>query len=113
MCITLAPGTFLEVSDYRFAVSLPRISDILCAEQPIGGYPEDLDTTSIGLTVAQPEDHTVDSVMDDMLRYTTEDGIIMVKTPIPDTRNPAKPSSGRPTLTQSGHAQIPLSVSTS
>ena len=90
MCITLALGTFIKVSSRRFCDSLPRISDILCAEKPIG-YPEDLDTTAIGLTVTQPEEHVVDSVMDEMLQYTTEDGIIMVKMPIPGTRNAVKP----------------------
>ena len=41
-------------------------------------FPADLDTTSIGLTVTQPDDQVVHSVMDEMLRYMTEDGIIMV-----------------------------------
>jgi hypothetical protein len=60
-------------------------------EEPIcNEFPDDLDTTSIGLTVTQPEDHVVDSVMDEMLQYTTDDGITMVKTCAPDTV-PASP----------------------
>ncbi|KAH9972460.1 hypothetical protein BGW80DRAFT_1252735 [Lactifluus volemus] len=39
-------------------------------------FPADMDTTSIGLTVTHPDDdHVVHSVMDEMLQYTTEDGI--------------------------------------
>jgi hypothetical protein len=39
-----------------------------------------MDTTSIGLTVTHPDDdHVVHSVMDEMLQYTTEDGITTVK----------------------------------
>ncbi|KAI9455353.1 HAD-like domain-containing protein [Lactarius psammicola] len=38
-------------------------------------YPADLDTTSIGLMLTQPDDHVFDSVMDEMLQYTSEDGI--------------------------------------
>ncbi|KAH9083343.1 HAD-like domain-containing protein [Lactarius deliciosus] len=38
-------------------------------------FPPDLDTTSIGLMVTQPDDHVFDSVMDEMLQYTSEDGI--------------------------------------
>ncbi|KAH8996523.1 HAD-like domain-containing protein [Lactarius hatsudake] len=38
-------------------------------------YPSDLDTTSVGLMLTQPDDHVFDSVMDEMLQYTNEDGI--------------------------------------
>ena len=38
----------------------------------------DLDTTSVALMVTQPDDHVFDSVMDEMLQYTTSDGIMMV-----------------------------------
>lgn len=38
-------------------------------------YPSDMDTTSFGLVMAQPDDRVVDSVMDEMLRYTSQDGI--------------------------------------
>ncbi|KAI9455354.1 HAD-like domain-containing protein [Lactarius psammicola] len=38
-------------------------------------FPPDLDTTSIGLMITQPDDHVFDSVMDEMLQYTSEDGI--------------------------------------
>ncbi|KAA1473914.1 HAD-like protein [Dentipellis sp. KUC8613] len=39
-------------------------------------FPYDLDTTSIGLTVTQPGDETMDSVMNEMLQYRDEDSII-------------------------------------
>jgi len=51
------------------------------AEGPIfttDEYPSDLDTTSVGLILTQPEDHVFDSVMDEMLQYTSEDGIATV-----------------------------------
>ncbi|KAH9171964.1 HAD-like domain-containing protein [Lactarius sanguifluus] len=38
-------------------------------------YPYDLDTTSVGLMLTRPDDHVFDSVMDEMLQYTNEDGI--------------------------------------
>ena len=42
-------------------------------------FPPDLDTTSIGLVVTQPDDdHVFDSVMDEMLQYMTSDRITMV-----------------------------------
>ncbi|KAF8265532.1 hypothetical protein EI94DRAFT_317696 [Lactarius quietus] len=40
-------------------------------------FPPDLDTTSVGLMVTQPDDHVFDSVMDEMLHYTTSDNIMM------------------------------------
>ncbi|KAH9069727.1 HAD-like domain-containing protein [Lactarius deliciosus] len=40
-------------------------------------FPSDLDTTSVGLIVTQPDDHVFDSVMDEMLQYTTTDRIPM------------------------------------
>ncbi|KAF8265536.1 hypothetical protein EI94DRAFT_1804269 [Lactarius quietus] len=40
-------------------------------------YPSDMDTTSFGLMMTQPDDHVFDSVMDEMLRYTSQDGIQM------------------------------------
>jgi hypothetical protein len=51
------------------------------AEKPIlttDEYPSDMDTTSIGLMMTQPDDHVFNSVMDEMLRYTSQDGIQMV-----------------------------------
>lgn len=42
-------------------------------------FPEDLDTTSIGLMITQTDDHVVHSVLDEMLQCMTEDGINMVK----------------------------------
>ncbi|KAH9164229.1 Haloacid dehalogenase-like hydrolase-domain-containing protein, partial [Lactarius sanguifluus] len=40
-------------------------------------FPPDLDTTSVGLMVTQPDEHVFDSVMDEMLQYTTTDRILM------------------------------------
>ncbi|KAH9959682.1 hypothetical protein BC827DRAFT_1156239 [Russula dissimulans] len=40
-------------------------------------FPEDLDTTSIGLTVTQPDDHVVNSVLNEILHFVREDGITM------------------------------------
>ncbi|KAH9069725.1 hypothetical protein EDB83DRAFT_396449 [Lactarius deliciosus] len=40
-------------------------------------FPFDLDTTSVGLMVTQPDDHVFDSVMNEMLQYTTTDRIPM------------------------------------
>ena len=57
------------------------LTNKLLPENPIfttDEFPTDLDTTSIGLTVTQPDRQVVHSVMDEMLRYMTEDGIIMV-----------------------------------
>ena len=41
-------------------------------------FPADMDTTSIGLMVTQPDDHVVQSVLDEMLQNLTGDGIAMV-----------------------------------
>ncbi|KAH9034151.1 HAD-like domain-containing protein [Lactarius hengduanensis] len=40
-------------------------------------FPPDLNTTSVGLMVTQPDDQVFDSVMDEMLQYTTTDRILM------------------------------------
>ena len=37
-----------------------------------------MDTTSVGLMVTQPDDHVVQSVLDEILQYLTGDGITMV-----------------------------------
>jgi hypothetical protein len=53
---------------------------LFLAEGPIlttDEFPPDLDTTSVGLMVTQPDDHVFDSVMDEMLRYTSQDDITM------------------------------------
>ena len=42
-------------------------------------FPPDLDTTSVGLMITQPDDDVVHSVLDEILQYRTEDGINMVK----------------------------------
>lgn len=38
-------------------------------------FPPDLDTTSVGLMVTQPDDDVFNSIMDEMLQYTSPDGI--------------------------------------
>jgi hypothetical protein len=44
-----------------------------------------MDTTSIGLMVTPPDDHVVQSVLDEMLQYLTGDGITMVNRCHPNT----------------------------
>ena len=44
-----------------------------------------MDTTSVGLTVTQPDDHVVQSILDEMLQYLTGDGITMVSRRHPRT----------------------------
>jgi hypothetical protein len=51
------------------------------AEDPIfttEAYPLDLDTTSLYLTVIKRDDDVVHSVMDEMLEYVNDDGIVEV-----------------------------------
>lgn len=43
-------------------------------------FPCDLDTTSIGLTVTQPAPEVFSRVMDEMLMYRTDEGIVLVRT---------------------------------
>ena len=82
-------------------------------------YPQDLDTTSVGLMITQPDDDVVHSVLDEMLQYMTKDGINMVKfiTYIPHGRDslcsPLTNTPDRSTLTLSAHAPIPSSRSMS
>ena len=52
------------------------------AEDPIfttESYPLDLDTTSLYFTVVKRDDAIVHSVMDEMLEYVNEDGIVEVR----------------------------------
>lgn len=42
-------------------------------------FPFDLDTTSLGLTVMGSPEDVAHSVMDDMLDYIDDDGIIQVR----------------------------------
>ncbi|SRR6266446_1600367 len=66
-------------------------SDYRIIGQPVfttDRFPADLDTTSIGLTVTQPDDHVVQSVLDEMLQYLTGDGITMVNRCHPEPRTP-------------------------
>lgn len=41
-------------------------------------FPYDLDTTSIGLSVTHADDQTARLVMNEILQYRNEDGIVMV-----------------------------------
>lgn len=45
-------------------------------------FPDDLDTTSLALTVFQPIDEVINSVLDEMEEYINEDGTIQVSSPI-------------------------------
>lgn len=45
---------------------------------PGGYFPDDLDTTSMALTVLQPPSEVVTSVLDEMLEYVNADGTIQV-----------------------------------
>jgi hypothetical protein len=52
------------------------------AEDPIfttESYPLDLDTNSLYFTVIKRDDAVVHSVMDEMLEYVNEDGIVEVR----------------------------------
>jgi hypothetical protein len=44
-------------------------------------FPADLDTTSLALTILKPEAETIHCVMDEMLEYVNEAGIIQVRIP--------------------------------
>ena len=47
---------------------------------PVPAFPDDLDTTSIGLTViGRDESLTYSVIMDEMLDHVNEDGIIEVR----------------------------------
>ena len=57
-------------------------SSYVLAEDPIfttESYPLDLDTTSLYFTVIKRDDAIVHSVMDEMLEYVNEDGIVEVR----------------------------------
>jgi hypothetical protein len=41
-------------------------------------FPDDLDTTSLGLTICSSDPADAKDVMDEMLQYVNENGIIMV-----------------------------------
>lgn len=41
-------------------------------------FPDDLNTTSVGLTTTQPDEELVSSIMDEMKGYINDDGIIQV-----------------------------------
>lgn len=93
---TPVPGTFSEVCSTVYlgasVASRPHPSDHRITGQPVfttDRFPADLDTTSIGLMVTQPDDHVVQSVLDEMLQYLTGDGITMVNSCHP---NPSEPT---------------------
>lgn len=44
-------------------------------------FPNDLHTTSLALMVTDYDDEVVNSVLDEMLEYVNEDGIVMVWLP--------------------------------
>jgi hypothetical protein len=44
----------------------------------IGEFPADFDTTALGLTVMNTDEHTVLSIIDEMLEHLNADGIIQV-----------------------------------
>ena len=62
------------MSDQSFTISILAEGPTLTTDE----FPPDLDTTSIGLMVTQPDDHVFNSVMDEMLHYATSDRITMV-----------------------------------
>lgn len=45
---------------------------------PGGYFPDDLDTTSLALTVLRPHPEVVTSVLDEMVEYVNPDGTIQV-----------------------------------
>lgn len=45
-------------------------------------YPDDLDTTSIALVELDTDSNVANSVMDKMLEYMTEGGILQVRLPL-------------------------------
>ena len=45
---------------------------------PGGYFPDDLDTTSLALTVLRPHPEVVTSVLDEMVEYVNSDGTIQV-----------------------------------
>lgn len=42
-------------------------------------FPFDLDTTSLALTILEPKCEVVNSVMEEMLQYCNDDGIVLVR----------------------------------
>ena len=62
------------MSDNNFLISNFTEGPVLTTDE----FPPDLDTTSIGLMITQPDDQVFDSVMNEMLEYTNSDSITMV-----------------------------------
>lgn len=63
-----------SMSDNSFFISNLTEGPILTTND----FPPDLDTTSVGLMITQPDDNVFDSVMNEMLEYTNSDNIMMV-----------------------------------
>ena len=83
---------------YSIVFSLALIKYL--ADGPIlttNEFPADLDTTSIGLMVTQPDDAVFTSIMDEMLQYTSPDGIATASTVPIKSITPNQPH--RPTST--------------
>lgn len=64
----------MDGADQRLCFNFLPEGPILTTDE----YPCDMDTTSFGLMMDQPDDRVVNSVMDEMLQYTSQDGITMV-----------------------------------
>ncbi|KAJ7665704.1 Haloacid dehalogenase-like hydrolase-domain-containing protein [Mycena rosella] len=60
-------------------VTYPRTWNFF-QENDAAVFPFDLDTTSLALSIMQPDAATLHSVMDEMLEYINEDGIIQLST---------------------------------
>ncbi len=73
-------------------------------------FPCDLDTTSLGLTVVRARVNVAASIMDEMLNYINEDGIVQVL--ILELKPPLRGSLSlvRHILTMIGRESIPLSA---
>lgn len=58
------------------------LAELPCTDHPIyttSDFPDDLDTTSLALSNVDCDPETTASVMDEMLEYLSEDGIVQVR----------------------------------
>ena len=69
----VGPGLSNRTSNTR--LTKPKLGKPLLTTER---FPNDLDTTSLALMVTDCDDKVVNSVLDEMLGYVNEDGIIMV-----------------------------------
>ncbi|KZT29007.1 HAD-like protein [Neolentinus lepideus HHB14362 ss-1] len=80
---TFAQLLIMDVTQDRSLVNLPEQAPRhwnFFASEPVlttEEFPEDLDTTSLGLTTFETDEDAVQSVMDEMLEYVNPDGIVM------------------------------------